>query len=117
MVGKKDVECVENPSTLMTIINLLVFCLGTASLTHFVMKCQEHGMIFRSYRYIITVYLLRKGYKNLFKALGGCIYCFGTWVFIVLFLFWYRENNFIIGLFLGTGFNYLFIESILKLKH
>ncbi len=62
-----------------------------------------------------------KMFEWLNKILGGCIYCFGTWVFIVLFLvnmtMFPRDISQFIALFLGIGFNYLFIEIIQKLKH
>lgn len=133
----------------MNLCNLLLFCLGTASLSQFVMKCQERGMIFRKLRNWREYWLAldkkvieykyppipdRNGYtekvnhigfdKNralwLNKILGGCVYCFGTWAFIVLFLCLASlircDCLTLVGLFIGLGFNYLFIELIQKLK-
>jgi hypothetical protein len=141
-------------------INLILFCFGTASLTMFLDKCFEKGMIFRKYYNWITYwfYLERKkvgkvlipykprwsacptleismcdmaGSMNspkiiirprfiknkyiwLYKILGGCPYCFGTWIF-VLFFFLLRLETLQFGLFLGIGINYVFIKGIEKL--
>lgn len=51
----------------------------------------------------------------LYKPLGGCVNCFGTWVFIVLFFFLHRENTLQLGLFLGLGVNYIWIKIFNKI--
>lgn len=57
--------------------------------------------------------------KHLYKPLGGCIYCFGTWVFIVLFLCWSSQNSYsihtFVSLFLGIGLNYIWIKILNKI--
>lgn len=56
----------------------------------------------------------------LWKPLGGCIFCFGSWIYIIISLLFTNNLPFIsqfITLFLGLGTNYLFIELIQRLKH
>lgn len=122
-------------------ILILILCPMTAALSLFLQLCMEKGMIFRKWYNLITFYLWLpkksqyKGgkylypvydkrtdvwlvvYKNqnqgLFKILGGCVYCFGTWVFITFYsLISQKAGNYpgIIGLILGCGVNYLLIE-------
>jgi hypothetical protein len=80
-------------------------------------------MILRPYLYFITMLKYRvrhTGFTAWYEPMGGCIYCFGTWVFIVLFIvyittFTYEIPAFL-GLLLGMGVNYVFIELINKLR-
>lgn len=89
-------------------INLILFCFGTAGFTLFLDMCFKKGMIFRKYYNWITYWFyidrikwvdlyyggntpnpFRIKKKNkfvwLWKVLGGCVYCFGTWVFIIFY--------------------------------
>jgi hypothetical protein len=68
-------------------INLILFCFGTASLTHFFWVSMNEGMIFHWWYKFIEVI----GEKRLwlFKVLGGCTYCYGTWIFIILYSLYY----------------------------
>jgi hypothetical protein len=143
-------------------INLILFCLGTASLTHFLSMCFQKGMIFRKYYNWITYWFAldkESGYKNIFikrptiksnvippagiltggfleelmnpepvkwyygarrykkndkvwlwKVLAGCYFCYGTWVFIVLYLLTMQGIS--TQILLGIGFNYVFIKVI-----
>lgn len=63
---------------------------------------------------------IKNKYQWLFKVLGGCVYCFGTWVAIVFYLGVLNDpSNLIatlIGLFLFIGMNYFWIEVILKIR-
>jgi hypothetical protein len=106
-------------------------------------KCMEKGMIFRRYYNWITYWLWlpnkeimisgrttetlyawsyfhKNKYQWLWKILGGCVFCFGTWIFIVLYLVVSSLNQYsiptLIGLFLGMGMNYFWIEVINKIK-
>jgi hypothetical protein len=90
-------------------IDLILFCFGTASLTVFLDMCFEDGMILHGY--YKAIYRLP---KVLFKPLGGCVYCFSVWVF-VLFFFSFRVETNLLGLFIGLGINYVFIKAIEKL--
>jgi hypothetical protein len=90
-------------------IDLILFCFGTASLTVFLDMCMQEGMILHRY------YKAIEGFPvMLFKPLGGCSYCFGTWIF-VLFFFSFRSEPNILGLFIGLGINYVFIKVIEKI--
>jgi hypothetical protein len=90
-------------------INLILFCIGTASFTLFLDMCMQEGMIL--HRYYLTIEKLP---MIIFKPLGGCSYCMGFWVF-VLFFFSLRAETNIIELFLGAGINYVFIKFLEKL--
>jgi hypothetical protein len=130
-------------------IDLVLFCFGTASLTLFLDMCMEKGMIFRKYYNWITYWLsldkrevtfTMRGFdvsnikiryiyqKNqfvwLWKILGGCSLCFGTWLFICTYLLTivllksvFPYNSFILAVYgiLGIGFNYVFIKVIEKI--
>lgn len=143
-------------------IQLILFCFGTACLTLFLDMCFQKGMIFRKYYNWITYWLYLpvkktsnewqikggpdyhttvtcssgisnvsfyrcdqvtikrpKFIKNefiwLWKILGGCSYCFGTWAFIALFFFLHRAETNLFELFQGIGINYVFIKAIEKL--
>lgn len=67
---------------------------------------------------INKVYFVPNKYEWLNKILGGCIYCFGTWVFIVTFtLSVSQKDAFIptfVALFLGTGLNFIWIKILEK---
>jgi hypothetical protein len=126
---------VEKRDAILVILHFLmmaIFSLSTASLSCFLDRCMEKGMIFRSYYNWITYWLwlsknsVKNKYQWLFKVLGGCVYCFGTWVFIVLYLvivlYLAVLSDFrsivtsVIGLFLGIGMNYFWIEVIQRIK-
>ncbi len=96
-------------------IDLILFCLGTASLAHFFQKCQDEGMILDWYHT-----WAQKFPTPIYKVISGCIYCNGTWLFIGLFIvIVWRFAGFLpvpIGLILGTGLNYFWTEVIYKLK-
>lgn len=112
-------------------IELILFCFGTACLSHFMQLTFQKGMIFRHYHNLITYHFAlpeNNPKKWLFKILGGCIYCNGTWVFIVLFslnssvwLIFSQGNTLILGftieLFLGVGINYFIIDAIGRLQN
>jgi hypothetical protein len=86
-------------------IELILLCFGTASLSIFFDMCLQEGMIF--YRY----------YKNIerlpvwiFKPLGGCVYCSGTWIFLIVYSCLIAEFSALIVL--GIGINHVFIKAI-----
>jgi hypothetical protein len=75
--------------------------------------------------YLVNIKIVKNKYQWLFKMLGGCIYCFSTWTYIITFLMIVLNtgnvlpsNSFILALFgiLGIGLNYFWIEAILKIK-
>lgn len=89
-------------------MKLIFLCFGTASFSLFLDMCMEDGMIFSWYYRLIERVFFKK-HIWLFKVLGGCVYCFSTWVF-VLFFFWMRSETKLVELFLGIGINYGFIK-------
>jgi hypothetical protein len=96
---------------LALILTLLIFTFFTASLVVFLDFCMNEGNIFDKYYIFILKY--ENIYPNIFKLLGGCIYCFGTWIYIGMFLLFAILLNFnILFLFLGIGSNYFFIKLI-----
>jgi len=90
-----------------------MLALGAAAFTLFLTKCFEKGMILRWY-YVwlkLNLYYSDKNWKYyLSKPLGTCIYCFGSWVYIVFYLETFRAETKIIELFLGLGLTYVFIR-------
>ena len=111
---------------------LIILCLMTASLSLFLQKCFETGMIFRRYYLILVLAHIRswrssdRWKRPILKVWGLCIYCNGTWVFIALFILINAINetkhgdntSFLantIALFLGIGLNYIWIKILKKL--
>jgi hypothetical protein len=92
-------------------IELILFCLGTASLAHFYQKCMDDGMILEKWHT-----WTQKFPTPIYKVISGCIFCNGTWLFLGLFLFSHRVETNYLGLILGIGFNYVWIEVIYKLR-
>ena len=91
------------------IIGFLVACLG-----NFIFFCFGKGMIFRRYYNLITYYLYYKGNKFtrfIYKPLGGCLYCFTTWLSIIYYFIFSFEIKFgllnIFYLFLQIGITYI----------
>lgn len=128
-------------------IELILFCIGTASFSSFLDMTFQKGMIFRKYYSFITYWLFlpkkwnylqsrgepgskivsfkivqiytRNKYQWLWKILGGCVYCFSAWVYIVLFLAVVLQiqplSHVLIGFILGLGLNHVFIKAIEKI--
>jgi hypothetical protein len=95
-------------------IDLIIFCMCTASLSHFFQMTQDEGMIFEWYGK-----LLDRIPEFFAKPLGSCVLCNGTWIYIIVFfLYWLDPKSAfiptIVLLFLGMGVNYIFIEMIGK---
>ncbi len=101
-------------------INLILFCFATASLTLFLDMCMQEGMILHRY------YKAIEGLPVVvFKPLGGCTYCMGFWIYIISIILIHvtelqiiqasRFEDFALLAFLGIGFNYVFIKVIEKL--
>lgn len=141
-------------------INLILFCFGTAALTVFLDMTFQKGMIFRKYYNLITYwfYLPSKKYKLiisedyviyfsrlpkslvlslkesleerhnifkrspcfqknkfiwLYKVLGGCSFCFGTWIYLIGYIVSIADFSYLIVL--GIGINHVFIKLIEKI--
>lgn len=93
----------------------------TAALSLFIAFCLKDGNIFETYGNWIE----RKSEENpkleyWLKPIGGCVYCFGTWVFIGLFVGLIPNTNGLIQyfmvLFLGCGVNYISIDLLSKIS-
>ena len=90
-------------------IELILFCLGTASLTHFFWVSMNEGMIFHGwYKFIEKA---QEKEPCFYKILGGCIYCTGSWIFLMLYP-WVMSWEGLLNIILGLGFNYVFIKVI-----
>jgi hypothetical protein len=78
----------------------------------FVDFCFYEGNIFdKYYLYIHEKY--QENSPKLFKVLGGCIFCYGTWIYIILFcLFNIYYSLPIIFLFFGMGINYVALHVL-----
>lgn len=50
--------------------------------------------------------------KWIYKPIGGCVYCFGTWINI-FFFFWMFPGSWLL-IFFSVGFNYVFTNIYLK---
>lgn len=97
-----------------TLVSALLVCPFTAAFTLFVRFCLQEGNIFGWYGCLIEKWSENPKLEYWLKPLGGCVYCFGTWIFIVLFLgivpsFGWSIPE-IVALLLGCGLNYMFIE-------
>jgi hypothetical protein len=141
---------------LMNLCSLMVFCLLTASISQFLDKCFQKGMILRKYYNLICYWFWlpskksivvncywkeipgtcggwekilvynvafdKNRYQWIFKILGGCIYCFGTWVFIctyltaAIFILSVKTDILLIFGFMGIGLNYVWLEVIKRIK-
>ena len=99
---------------LMSTYFLMLIIIGILSVTLslFVRKALEKGMIFHWY-YKILDKLDDRGvwYKEILKPLGLCVYCYSTWLYIILHLFFLRVDVFLLC---GIGINYVILELIMK---
>lgn len=102
------------------VILIGLLSLGTAGMSLFVQECMKEGMILNWYGKLINyLWDSTKFPKWLLKPLGMCIYCFSSWVWIGLFVVnmlpiqWVRLE--FIGLFIGLGFNFIWIKTLEKL--
>jgi hypothetical protein len=96
------------------LIILLIVSIYSAFLTKFIDFCFNEGNIFDWY-YLYIYNNFKDDNPKLFKLLGGCLFCFSTWVFIfnfVLFNIYYPLP--IIFVFFGIGINYISMEIINK---
>jgi hypothetical protein len=111
-------------------VKLIMLCLMTASLSHFYQFTKEPGEIFGRWGLLLTFFWIKnwrrkdRWKRTLLKPLI-CLYCGGTWLFIILYtinipLYVSFIPMFlpkIIGLFLGCGINYFFMELIARVIH
>jgi hypothetical protein len=63
----------------------IVFAIGCGLFVNFIDFCFNEGNIF-DFWYEFIQDKLYDNYPKLFKVLGGCVFCFGFWVNLVLFV-------------------------------
>jgi hypothetical protein len=68
----------------------------------------QEGMIL--HRYYLAIERLP---LFVFKPLGGCSYCFGTWIFLSVYMLSIAEIS--TQILLGIGINHIFIRIIEKI--
>jgi hypothetical protein len=91
-------------------VQLFLLCIATGLLSCFIDKCFEEGMIFSRY----YQFMLNSSLPDwIFKPLGGCVYCFGTWVCIVFMALFHVK---LLYFPLGIGINYFAILATLKIN-
>lgn len=108
-------------------IEIVLLSLMTAALSVFAEECMQSGMILRRYRlWLLWHWINMRHYQHrpwrvlrpLLKPAGLCIYCYGSWVYIVLFTAQadkytgFYEN--LLYLSYGLGLNYVWIKIIEK---
>ncbi len=93
-----------------------LLALFTASLSVFLEFCLREGNIF--WFWTNWIEYIKSDYVR--KPFGECIFCFGTWIFIVFYLVMSRQNDYleprIIGLLLGIGVNHIFVSLLTKIE-
>jgi len=99
---------------IINLIILFIVSILSSFLIRFIDFCFNEGNIFDWY-YLHIYNKYEKNNPKLFKVLGGCLYCFGTWVFIFMYLLFnlYYPLPFIFLLF-GIGLNFISLEIINK---
>lgn len=99
---------------ILNFIVLYLFSISCSFFIKFIDFCFGEGNILENYYIFISkkYYLIN---EKLFKVLGGCIYCFGSWLYILMFIlfnFYYQLP--LIFIVLGIGINYISLEIIEK---
>jgi surface polysaccharide O-acyltransferase-like enzyme len=105
-------------------VKLITLCLMAACLGHFFQYTLRPREIFGRYGLFLNYLWIKwrrkpdRWKRKLLKPIGLCIYCTTTWIFIVLYLFQagldsYSIHN-LIGLFLGMGITYVWVEILTK---
>jgi hypothetical protein len=93
---------------------LFIVSIFSSFLVKFIDFCFNEGNIFDRY-YLFIYNKFEKENPKLFKVLGGCIYCFGTWVFMFIYLLFNLYYTLpIIFILFGMGVNYISIEILNK---
>lgn len=115
-------KCMEKGMILRKYYNLICYCfwLPKKGIGQVLIPFVRRGEGAPVAKIIIRPRFTKNKYQWLFKVLGGCVYCFGTWVAIVFYLVVLNDSRNIIpsliGLFLFIGMNYFWIEVIQRIK-
>ena len=92
-------------------LNLIIFAFLNALFVSFIDFCFNEGNIFEKYYLFILKY--KEKHPFIFKILGGCIFCFGTWIYIFHHIFLSLKGELdITYIFLGMGLNYFILKKI-----
>ena len=99
---------------------ILMLSVLVPSLSLFVRKCFEPGMIFRRYFVLLNYFWIRwrklpmRKYRGLLKPAGLCIYCYNTWLTIITGVLAGLSP---LSLLLTLGSSYIVLELFQKLTH
>lgn len=94
------------------ILHLFLFSFFSSFFIKFIDFCFNEGNIFDWY-YLYIYEKFESKSPKLFKVLGGCIYCYGSWIYIAIFIaFNYYYNIPFIFIFLGLGINYISLRIL-----
>lgn len=78
----------------MEIVNLICVAVSGVLLADCIDDFMEKGMIFRGYKYWLTVITKRKNILPfLYKPLGGCFTCFCVWSYFLMTSFYLFKNE------------------------
>lgn len=73
------------------LVDLLIVSLSGVFLVNALDDWMGRGMIFRSYKYWLTIITLRrKIFKFMYKPLGGCMFCLNVWAIWFSFLCFFQ---------------------------
>lgn len=97
-------------------INYILYIIGVSSLSLFIWKTFESGMIFRKvYLFFIFLWIKNWRKKDRWKRIlikpFICIYCYSTWLSIFTFLYYFGPK---IEILFFIGINYLLISFFKK---
>jgi len=92
---------------IVDLISVFLLSVFISFFVKFIDFCFNEGNIFDwYYKYILDSFETTK--PKLFKVLGGCIFCFGTWIFIINYILISIYSGLpIIYIFIGMGINFI----------
>jgi hypothetical protein len=97
---------------ILDLLILFIISIFISFFIKFVDFCFYEGNIFDKY-YLYIHEKFEQNSPKLFKVLGGCIFCYGTWIYIILFsLFNLCYTLPLIFLLFGMGINYIVIHIL-----
>lgn len=102
----------------MPVLIIIFFCLGIASLSLFLQKIMQPGMIFWRYYLWLTYWWIKnwrrkdRWKRKILPVLGMCVYCYNTWLTIIGFVIIFGWSWWLL---LSIGFSYLFLEASKKM--
>jgi hypothetical protein len=97
------------------ILDLAIFLIVSVFISFFVKFvdfCFYEGNIFDKY-YLYVYEKFHEKSPKLFKVLGGCIFCYGSWIYIIVFCLFnlYYPLPLLFVIF-GLGLNYVIINVL-----